>query len=105
MQLTSDQTPRKPNTRSSRTTLSSRVPRMGRVVFTDHANAVHCSVRRFSRQGAMLTMSGWMGLPSEFQLYVEPDNIRAVCSVTSRKGSNIEVSFTEVEEDVRFRAG
>ncbi|MBO6814202.1 MAG: PilZ domain-containing protein [Rhizobiaceae bacterium] len=87
-----------------RSRLNKRIPRMGRVVFSDHDNAVHCTVKSFSDKGAILTMSGWLGLPSNFELYVEPDNIRASCSVSKRKGSNIEVAFTDVETDVRYRA-
>lgn len=77
---------------------------MGRVVFSDHSNAVHCTVRSFSEESAVLSMSGWMGVPSEFLLYVEPDNIRAKCLVSQRKGSNVQVRFTEIETDMRYRA-
>lgn len=96
----------KPKTRSNikRSTLNKRLPRMGRVVFSENASPVHCTVKSFSVSGAVLTMTGWMGLPSEFQLYVEPDNIRAKCTVAKRKGSNVEVHFLEIENDIRYRA-
>ena len=48
-------------------------------------------------------MSGWLGLPSSFTLYVEPDSIRATCKVVRSSGSNIEVLLSELEDNVRFR--
>lgn len=84
--------------------LSKRIPRMGKVVFAGNANPVDCAVRKFTDANAVLTMSGWLGLPSDFTLFVEPDSIRAQCRVIQRRGSNIQVEFTEVTEGVRYRA-
>jgi len=86
-----------------RSKLNNRLPRMGRVVFGDENSAVHCAVKNFTQDNAVLVMSGWMGLPSNFTLYVEPDSVRAECRVINRKGSNIQVEFTDIEEGVRFR--
>ncbi len=90
-------------TPANRAKLNNRLPRIGRVVFNDESSAVHCAVKNFSSENAVLVMSGWMGLPSLFTLYVEPDSIRAQCRVISRKGSNIQVEFMELEEGVRYR--
>jgi len=87
----------------TRKTLSKRIPRIGRVVFSEESNAVHCSVREFTDTSAMITMSGWLALPSNFILYVEPDSIRAECRVIKRHGNNIELEFTSLEENIRFR--
>ena len=89
--------------RNGKKILSSRIPRIGKVVFSDEGSPVHCTVREFSKNSATITMTGWLGLPSEFTLYVEPDSIRARCKVLGRKGNNIRVEFTETEEDIRFR--
>jgi len=104
MQLYNDLNIEKQRPSKNRNSLNKRLPRIGRVVFSDQNNAVHCTVKNFSEEKAILTMSGWMGLPSEFMLYVEPDNIRTKCQVSKRKGSNIEVQFTEVEHDIRYRS-
>lgn len=84
--------------------LSQRVPRMGKVVFAENGNPVHCAVKNLSQTNATLTMTGWLGLPSSFILFVEPDSIRAQCRVLQRKGSNVDVEFTDVEEGVRYRS-
>ena len=89
---------------SKRKPLNKRVPRMGRVVFSENTAAVHCAVKDYSLHGAVLTMTGWMGLPSNFELFVEPDAIRADCRVIRRRGSSVQVEFTSVEEGVRFRS-
>ncbi len=76
---------------------------MGKVVFAEGGTPVHCAVKNFSESGAVLSMTGWMGLPSNFVLFVEPDTVRADCRVIQRKGSSISVEFTSVEEGVRLR--
>lgn len=89
---------------TSRNPLNKRLPRVGRVLFSPESQPVHCNVKNFTDDQATLTMTGWMGLPSNFTLYIEPDSIRTNCRVLSRKGSNIQVEFTEVEQGVRYRA-
>lgn len=89
--------------RAMRKSLNKRMPRMGKVVFAEGGTPVHCSVKDFSDNGAVLSMTGWMGLPSSFVLFVEPDTVRADCRVTKRKGSSISVEFTSVEHGIRLR--
>lgn len=89
--------------RKKRLPLSKRVPRIGWVVFSQQSNPVHCAVKEFTESRAVLTMSGWMGLPSSFTLYVEPDSIRAQCKVVRSSGSNVEVLLADLEENIRFR--
>jgi len=90
--------------RNNRALLSKRMPRIGWVVFSQESGPVHCAVKEFSDKRAVLTMSGWLGLPSNFTLYVEPDSIRAQCRVVRCSGSNVEVAFSDMEENVRFRS-
>ena len=90
----------KPRKRNS---LTKRLPRMGKVVLDGNTTAIQCPVREFSESHAVLTMSGWLAFPSEFTLYVEPDSIRAHCRVMKRRGSTIEVGFTQIEHDVRYK--
>jgi hypothetical protein len=104
MIIGSVETSNKKRPTAGRNQLNKRLPRVGRVLFSPDSSPVHCSVKNFTDEQATLTMSGWMGLPSAFTLYIEPDSIRAACRVLSRKGSNIQVEFTEVEEGVRYRS-
>lgn len=89
---------------TKRKPLNKRVPRMGRVQFSENTAAVHCSVKDYSIHGAVLTMTGWMGLPSSFVLFVEPDAVRAECRVIRRRGSSVQVEFIAIEEGIRFRS-
>ena len=80
------------------------MPRMGKVVFSTGDASVQCTVRDFSPSGAVVTMSGWLGLPSGFTLYVEPDGVRAECRIIRRKGNNIEVEFLSLDDNARYRS-
>ncbi|MEO0329425.1 MAG: hypothetical protein AAF217_12600 [Pseudomonadota bacterium] len=88
----------------TKTVLSKRVPRIGKVLFSPDADPVACAVKNFSKESAILTMTGWLGLPSQFKLYIEPDNICAHCDVVERRGSNVRVIFQDVESDTRYRS-
>ena len=85
-----------------RRALSSRLPRTGKVVISNETDPISCAVKNFSREGAVLGMSGWLGLPSVFFLYVEPDQIKAKCRIKSRRGSNVSIEFVELEENCRY---
>ncbi len=104
MIIGAEETTKRRKISTSRNQLNKRLPRVGRVLFNPESSPVHCSVKNFTDSQATLTMSGWMGLPSDFTLYIEPDSIRTTCRVISRKGSNIQVEFTEVEQGVRYRS-
>ncbi len=83
---------------------NNREQRLGHVEFSGQAGTVPCSVREFSREGAVLTMSGWMGVPDSFSLYVEPDGIKVTCAVMRKRGSKVQVSFTAWENATRMRS-
>ena len=61
------------NPKGQKKALSRRMPRMGKVVFGEHSAPVHCAVKELTGNSAVLTMTGWLGLPSNFTLFVEPD--------------------------------
>ena len=104
MIIGAEETTKRRRVNSNRNQLNKRLPRVGRVLFSPESAPVHCNVKNFTDDQATLTMTGWMGLPSSFTLYIEPDSIRTSCRVISRKGSNIQVEFTEVEQGVRYKA-
>ena len=80
-----------------------RANRMAWLVVEGQTQGFHCQLREFSAQGAQLTVSGLMGIPDKFQLYIEPDSIRFNCSVLLRKGNSVSVRFDLREENIRFR--
>ena len=94
----------KSNTKGQKRALSRRIPRMGKVIFGENSTPVHCAVKELAENTAVLTMTGWLGLPSNFTLFIEPDSIKADCRIILRKGSNIRVEFIQVEEGIRYRA-
>ncbi|MEZ5880575.1 MAG: hypothetical protein R3D35_07930 [Nitratireductor sp.] len=63
----------------------------------------HAAMRDYADDGARLTVSGLMGIPDRFFLYVEPDSIRYNCSVLERLGNTVRVEFIARAENVRFR--
>lgn len=63
----------------------------------------HAAMRDYAEDGAKLTVSGLMGIPDRFLLYVEPDSIRYDCNVLEQRGNTVRVAFTARAENVRFR--
>ena len=90
----------KPDRRTAK--LGKRLPRVGKVLFNENSSPVQCTVKHLESDAATLVMTGWLGLPSNFVLFVEPDSIRANCRVLSRKGSKIDVELLEVTEQCRY---
>jgi len=82
---------------------NARGTRMGYLVFNGQPGGVPCGVREFTTEGAVLTMNGWMGVPDEFSLFIEPDSVRVDCKVLRKRGSKVQVSFVTWENDVRYR--
>jgi len=76
---------------------------MGYLVFNGQPSGVPCGVREFTVDGAILIMSGWIGVPDEFSLFVEPDSVRVDCKVIKKRGSKVQVTFETWETDVRYR--
>jgi len=76
---------------------------MAWLVVEGQTQGFHCNLREFSEYGAHFTVSGLMGIPEVFSLYVEPDSIKFECRVIMRKGSSVRVDFTASTENVRFR--
>ena len=80
-----------------------RANRLAYLVVDGQTQGFHCTLREFSEEGAHLTVSGLMGIPEQFYLYVEPDAIKFKCAVNMRKGNSVRVNFVEREHNVRFR--
>jgi hypothetical protein len=65
----------------------------GRIVFNAGFGVFDCVVRNISEGGAMLQLSGPLGIPSHFELVMEPGIPRRKCTVRWRTDNAIGVSF------------
>ena len=72
---------------------SARTERLGYILFDNQTATVPCRVREFSPEGATLTMDGWMGVPGNFSLFVDPERSRYSCKVVSQRGNSARVKF------------
>lgn len=72
---------------------SARTERLGYILFENQTTTVPCRVREFSPAGAVLTMDGWMGVPGNFSLFVDPERSKYACKVVSQRGNSARVSF------------
>ncbi len=71
-----------------------RASRPGRILIDSHSQAVPCRVRRLCADQAVITVDGWMGIPSRFRLLIEPGRAHHACRVVSRKGNCAQVELT-----------
>jgi len=80
-----------------------RTNRHAYLVVDGQSQGFHCALREYSESGAFLTISGLMGIPEKFCLFVEPDSIKFDCVVSQRKGNSVRVAFTGQTNNVRYR--
>ena len=64
---------------------------------------VPCTVRDLVEGKATLIMGGWLGIPEQFSLYVEPDQIRLECRIAERRGNAVTVAFDGLVNEARPR--
>lgn len=106
-QLTSEQkqTKRLPSrTQNSRANAQSRrARRHGYLVVNGQNSGFPCMVKDLTDQGAVISLTGLLGVPDIFSLFIEPDGIKYGCSVTGTRGNTISVSFSSKEENQRYR--
>ncbi len=74
-----------------------RVPRhrtlkAGLIAF-NRAGTIECQVRNLSPIGACLNVAGQVGIPDEFVLLIEHDQIKQHCRVIWRKPTQLGVEF------------
>lgn len=65
----------------------------GRIVFNAGFAVFDCVVRNISEGGAMLQLSGPLGIPRQFELIMDPGSPRRKCTVRWRTENAIGVSF------------
>ncbi len=79
--------------------------RLAYLVVEGQSHGFLCNLQQIGADSAHFTVSGLMGIPDHFSLYVEPDKIRYECEVVMKKGNAVRVRFNDREENVRFRGG
>ncbi len=79
--------------------------RLAYLVVEGQPHGFLCNLQQIGAESAQFTVSGLMGIPDHFSLYVEPDKIRYECEVVMKKGNAVRVRFNDREENVRFRGG
>lgn len=77
--------------------------RLGYLLVNGQTIPVPCTVRDFSAGTATLILGGWLGIPNEFSLYVEPDQLRLECRIAARRGNAVTVSFDGQVHEARPR--
>lgn len=82
---------------------SRRAARHGYLAVEGQIGGFPCMVKDISETGATISLTGLMGIPQNFSLFVEPESIRYSCAVTSTKGNSMIVTFNEKEENIRYR--
>ena len=80
-----------------------RARRHGYLVVNGQAGGFPCMVKDLSEDSATLSLTGLMGIPQRFSLFIEPDAIKYACVVKNIRGNSVAVSFESKEENKRFR--
>lgn len=67
--------------------------RLGYLVANGQTTPIPCVVRDLGAEAATLVIGGWLGIPDNFSLYVEPDQLRLECVIAERRGNAVTVRF------------
>lgn len=80
-----------------------RMPRIGYLYIDGQPTGLPCTLRSYDGKSATLLLSGWLGVPAQFTLYVEPDGMRHDCTIGARRGNSIEVTLSDGIRETRPR--
>lgn len=78
-----------------RKTARRRVLKAGIIACHNHFVTFNCTVREMSETGARLAVHDAAPIPSDFDLILELDGLRAACQVAWRKQKELGVRFTQ----------
>lgn len=67
----------------------------GRIFFNHDRSVIDCTVKNFSQGGALLFVESAIGIPSEFNLVVNSDNVSKACRAIWKTETQIGVAFVE----------
>lgn len=65
----------------------------GKSCFNDGRSVIDCTIKNLSPGGAALLVERTTGIPEEFNLIINPDNIAKACRVVSTTETQIGVAF------------
>lgn len=71
-----------------------RVFKAGRVSFNGGRSVIDCTVRALSGSGASFDVISTAGLPDEFKLQIEADNISRLARIVAKRDRHVDVEFT-----------
>jgi hypothetical protein len=69
-----------------------------------HGNGTNCRVRDLSPAGARLEVASQIGIPDEFTLWIEFDQIKVPCQVIWRTATRLGVAFDTKSQPARAGA-
>jgi hypothetical protein len=72
-----------------------RPPRLAFLTVAGQDKGLACTLLEYTSAGAVITLSGWLGVPDHFSLYVEPEGRRHSCRIVVRKGNAVRVEFQD----------
>jgi hypothetical protein len=75
-----------------RKVLRQRTLKAGSIIF-NRAAGIDCRVRNLSPLGACLEVSSPLGIPDEFVLVIEHDQLKAPCHVIWRTATRLGIAF------------
>ena len=90
MQANADANAGRPERRSAR---RARTLKGGRIIINGGYSGLGCTVRNITEGGAMLQLGETIGVPTRFELEIEPSQPRRQCTVRWRTETHIGVSF------------
>jgi hypothetical protein len=67
----------------------------GRIVFNRGYGVADCAVRNLTDYGALIEIGEVFGIPSEFELQINPEKHRRACRVIWRDGRRLGVLFVD----------
>lgn len=82
---------------------SRRGVRSGYLAVEGQVGGFPCMVKDLTDDGAIVSLTGLMGIPSKFSLFIEPESVRYSCVVSMSKGNSVVVNFEAKEENLRYR--
>jgi hypothetical protein len=66
-----------------------------KVMIEGQAHGFLCSISQMTEQSAIITATGWLGVPDRFSLLLRPEGVKKGCRVTARRGNSLTVAFED----------
>jgi diguanylate cyclase (GGDEF)-like protein len=70
-----------------------RVLKAGAIIFNERRSTIDCTIKSIGVDGAAISLSNSVGIPSEFVLAIKADGFETICQVVAQDRQNVEVAF------------